>query len=86
MVLFSGESGAGKTENTKKVIQYFASIARNEGKGKDSVKFKLGVSPLYDAGPFSFICCCRKSFNLKSLFKKLELSHCFIIFFSIQVI
>lgn len=30
--VFSGESGAGKTVNTKRVIQYFASIAAGGGK------------------------------------------------------
>ena len=36
----SGESGAGKTVNTKRVIQYFASIAAAGGK-KDNVKEKV---------------------------------------------
>lgn len=39
--VFSGESGAGKTVNTKRVIQYFASIAAGGGKKDTGAEKKV---------------------------------------------
>jgi myosin heavy subunit len=47
-LLITGESGAGKTENTKKVIQYIAQIAGRSGGGTLENQL-VEINPLLEA-------------------------------------